>query len=70
MVTPFSYTFSRPDHCKGKLVLTFSNRHSIETVVYQLTFVNKGASGAYIANKFDQGKKKSAGQGVFTISMN
>ena len=64
MVTPFSYTFSRPDHCKGKLVLTFSNRHSIETVVYQLTFVNKGASGAYIANKFDQGKKKSRSRGL------
>ena len=70
MVTPFSYTFTRPEHCKGKLVLTFSNRHGFETVIYQLTFVNKGGSGAYIANKFDQGKKESAGQGVVTISMN
>ena len=70
MVTPFSYTFTRPEHCKGKLVLTFSNRDGFETVIYQLTFVNKGGSGAYIANKFDQGKKESAGQGVFTISMN
>ena len=68
MVTPFSYTFTRPEHCKGKLVLTFSNRDGFETVIYQLTFVNKGGSGAYIANKFDQGKKEIKSGVIVSIS--
>jgi hypothetical protein len=70
MVTPFSYTFRRTETCKGRLVLTFSNRHGFETTIYNLTFVNKGGSGAYVANKLEGGVKKSSKEGVFTISMN
>ena len=70
MVTPFSYTFRRTETCKGRLVLTFSNRHGFETTIYNLTFVNKGGSGAYVANKLQGGVKKSSKEGVFTISMN
>ena len=70
MVTPFSYTFRRTETCKGRLVLTFSNRHGFETTIYNLTFVNKGGSGAYVANKLEGGVKKSSKEGIFTISMN
>ena len=70
MVTPFSYTFNRTESCKGRLVLTFSNRHGFETTIYNLTFVNKGGSGAYVANKIEGGVKKSSIEGSFTISMN
>ena len=70
MVVPFSYTFSIPDHCKARLVLTFTTRRGFETMVYELTFVTKGGSGEFIAKKFGQGRKENAGKGNFTISMN
>ena len=70
MVVPFSYTFSKPDHCKARLVLTFTTRKGFETMVYELTFVSKGGSGEFIAKKFGRGRKENAGHGNFTISMN
>ena len=70
MVVPFSYTFSKPDHCKARLVLTFTTRRGFETMVYELTFVPKGGSGEFVAKKFGKGKKENAGHGNFTISMN
>ena len=70
MVIPFSYTFSKPDHCKARLVLTFTTRKGFETMVYELTFVSKGGSGEFIAKKFGRGRKENAGHGNFTISMN
>lgn len=70
MVVPFSYTFSKPDHCKARLVLTFTTRQGFETMVYELTFVSKGGSGEFIAKKFGRGRKENASQGNFTISMN
>jgi len=70
MVVPFSYTFSKPDHCKARLVLTFTTRRGFETMVYELTFVSKGGSGEFVAKKFGKGRKENAGQGNFTISMN
>ena len=70
MVVPFSYTFSKPDHCKARLVLTFTTRQGFETMVYELTFVSKGGSGEFIAKKFGSGRKENASQGNFTISMN
>ena len=70
MVVPFSYTFSKPDHCKARLVLTFATRRGFETMVYELTFVTKGGSGEFIAKKFGQGRKENAGKGNFTISIN
>ncbi|MDB4721310.1 hypothetical protein OAF65_06295 [Verrucomicrobiales bacterium] len=70
MVVPFSYTFSKPDHCKARLVLTFTTRRGFETMVYELTFQAKGGSGEFVAKKFGKGRKENAGQGNFTISMN
>lgn len=70
MVVPFSYTFSKPDHCKARLVLTFTTRRGFETMVYELTFVSKGGSGEFVAKKFGKGRKENAGKGNFTISMN
>jgi len=70
MVVPFSYTFSKPDDCKARLVLTFTTRRGFETMVYELTFVSKGGSGEFVAKKFGKGRKENAGQGNFTISMN
>ena len=70
MVVTFSYTFSKPDHCKARLVLTFTTRQGFETMVYELTFVSKGGSGEFIAKKFGRGRKENASQGNFTISMN
>ena len=70
MVVPFSYTFSKPDRCKARLVLTFTTRQGFETMVYELTFVSKGGGGEFIAKKFGKGRKENAGQGNFTISMN
>ena len=70
MVVPFSYTFSKPDHCKARLVLTFTTRQGFETMVYELTFVSKGGSGEFVAKKFGRGRKENASQGNFTISMN
>ena len=70
MVVPFSYTFSKPDHCKARLVLTFTTRRGFETMVYELTFQAKGGSGEFVAKKFGKGRKENAGQGNFTIFMN
>ena len=70
MVVTFSYTFSKPDRCKARLVLTFTTRQGFETMVYELTFVSKGGGGEFIAKKFGKGRKENAGQGNFTISMN